>query len=259
MDDTAVVWTLGGVLILLGLIALTLAIVATAGWAVKCGVGGTTCNCEDETVPPQCNYQCWAAKTCGCEDLEDMKASRDNLNKWVEKKKGEGTGSSGSSGGTNGDGGTGQRDWSTGGKIAGLTDKGEIWIAESVFDNHCQGVVDSIYRHEQVHQGDDTCRNPLTFAGGTLGTMVDGNYVQNLHDKSEFSAYGTQIAYLETKIAALEVTCNAEYRCSYSGEVFDDRFDCIDACPCSLAHPCAGIPPCIQQNKETGEATGLRF
>lgn len=253
MDDSAVAWTLPGVLGLIGVSLLVVAIIVVAGWALKCGNEKTLCDCNAEAVSVQCNYQCYTSPKCTCDDLDDMKAVRDNINAFVDKKKTEGPGSAGN------DTGAGQRDWVSGGKIAGLTDKGEVWIAESVYEKHCQDVVESIYRHEVVHAGDDTCRNPWTFLTGTVGGMGDSNYAQKLHDRSEFAAYGTQNSYLNDRIAALEVTCNAQYRCSWSGEMFDDRFDCIGACGCSLTHPCAGLPPCIQLNRETGEATGLRF
>ncbi|MCK9581735.1 MAG: hypothetical protein M0Q92_14995 [Methanoregula sp.] len=257
MDDSAAVWTLPGVLGLIAVVLIVLAIIVTVGWAAKCGMGSTSCDCSAETVPLQCNYQCYESWACTCDDLDDMKAVRDNIDTFVAQREAEGSGSAGSDDGSAER--AGQRDWLSGGKIAGLNDNGEIWIADSVYDNHCQDVVESVYLHEQVHTGDDTCRNPLTFLTGIFGSMGDSNYAQSLHDKSEFSAYGTQTAYLNQRIAVLEGSCNTEYRCSYSDELFDNRFNCIDACPCSLAHPCAGIPPCIEQNKDTGEPTGQRY
>ena len=256
MDDDAV-WTLGGTAILIAVCLLVVAVIVTAGWAVKCGTGTTSCDCSAETVPPECNYQCYESWKCTCDDLDDMKAVRNNINAFVEKKKTEGS-ESGSDGDSGGSAGAGQRDWLSGGKIAGLNDNGEIWIADSVY-NHCQDVVESVYLHEQVHAGDDTCRNPWTFLTGVIGGMGDSSYALTVHDRSEFSAYGTQLAYLDQRLQVLEGSCNTEYRCSWSGERYDNRFACIDACPCSLAHPCAGIPPCIEQNKDTGEPTGMRY
>ena len=254
MDDDAV-WTLGGTLILIGVCLLVIAAIVTAGWAVKCGTGKTSCDCNADTVPLQCNYPCYESWRCTCDDLDDMKAVRDNINAFVAKKETEGPGSAGSGGA-----GAGQRDWTSGGKIAGLTDKGEIWIADSVYENHCQDVVESVYLHEQVHAGDATCRNPGTFLMGAFGGMGDSNYAQTVHDKSEFSAYGTQTAYLDQRISVLEAACNAGYKCSFSGEMFDSATECISNCGCSLAHPCApGMPHCIEINTDTGDPTGRRF
>lgn len=253
MDDDAVVWTLGGVLLLIGIGLLVIAGIFVAGWAIRCPMGKTACDCEGD-YPRQCNYQCYPAEKCTCSDLDDMKTSRDNLNKFVGKKE-----AGGSSGSGSGDGG-GQRDWLEGGKIAGLTDEGEIWIDKSVMDNHCKDVVDSIYEHELVHKGDDKCQNPLNYFSWTIRQMMESNAAQTLHDKSEFSAYNTQTTFLDMKIAFMEPTCSAGYKCGYSGEMFDTATDCIDNCGCSLAHPCAPTKPhCIEVNTKTGEPTGRRF
>jgi hypothetical protein len=141
-----------------------------------------------------------------------------------------------------------------------LTDSGEVWIDKSFQEQHCQYLADSLYIHEMVHKGDDTCRNPASFIWQIIQSMINKNYKTEQHDRSEFSAYGTQLAFLNDKIAALQATCSYEYKCSYSHEEYKDVQDCIAACPCSLAHPCAMVKPhCIEINSETGEETGMRY
>jgi hypothetical protein len=250
MGDDAVVWTLAGILLLIAICLAVIATIVVGGWYITCPHTSTTCDCNGD-YPQQCNYQCYHASKCTCDDLDDLKSVRDSINSWVSKKSAQATGGTPQSG---------SMDWTEGGKVAGLTDSGEFWIDKEYQKKHCQSLADSLYVHEMIHKNDDTCRNPASFAWQVIRSMFNKNYKTEQLDQSEFSAYGSQQSFLNDKIAELQATCSYQYKCSYSGKMFKDVQECIVNCPCSLAHPCAMVKPhCIEINTETGEETGMRY
>jgi hypothetical protein len=254
MDDEAFLSLLQIGIILAAL--LIIAAIIIVAWKTTCPQTTTVCDCAGD-YPVQCNYQCYHASECTCNDLDDLKSVRDNLKGWVGKQS-AGAGGAGSGTPTMQPGG--KIDWLEGGKAAGITDGGEIWIDKSIMDNHCQYVADSFVIHETIHLGDEGCRNPVALLWQTVRQLFNSNYISELQDESEFSAYNAQIQFLNDKIAGLESTCSYEYRCSYSDEVFKDVQDCIAACPCSLKHPCAMVMPhCIEIDTKTGKETGMRY
>ncbi len=168
---------------------LIIAAILVGGWKMTCPQTTTACDCNGD-YPKQCNYQCYHAPKCTCDDLDDLKNVRNNLKSWVAKKKAQvgvtprSTGSasgdipgvpitapdndrSGSPSGTGSDASApespGSPDWHAGGELGGITPGGEIWIDESAMDDHCQYVADSLSLHETVHLGDQGCRNPWAF------------------------------------------------------------------------------------------------
>jgi hypothetical protein len=67
-----------------------------------------------------------------------------------------------------------------------------------------------------VHKGDNTGRSPANFFWQILQSVINKNYKTKQHDRSEFSAYDTHLAFLNDEIAALQAICSYDDSCSYS-------------------------------------------
>lgn len=127
-------------------------------------------------------------------------------------------------------------------------------INPACWNAYCDITCTLIGRHEEFHDTYDTIH-------GSLPRMLWMTFVARQSHaeytaESEVDAYRNQISLEQEKLKIWLKKCGFEYKCSYTGEKFNDAVTCVINCPQSLKH---FGRLCLEVDKETGIYTGNAY